>query len=103
MAFAVLALFLSSQSLLELSLLEGLAPCSLLPGLTWVTSPYTFSKLGTSSSASPCGKSSPIIIIRKSPSVEILKNPLDTSSRESLWSRGVGWGDLLFLPCCAIL
>lgn len=49
--------------------------------------PYTFSKLGTSSSASPRGRSSPITIIREFPSVEILKTHLDTSSREPSWSR----------------
>lgn len=87
-----------SRPLLGHSLLEGSAPCTLLPRLTWVTSPYTFSKLGTSSSASPRGKSSPITIIREFPSVEILKTHLDTSSREPSWSR-VGWGDLqLCLP-----
>lgn len=96
-------LFLLPQSFLGHFPLKGLAPSTLLPGLAWVTSPYNFSKLGMSSSASLCGKSSPVIIIRESP-VGILKNHLDTSSREPLWSRGVGWSDLpLRLPFCTIL
>lgn len=91
--FAVLALFLLSQSLLEHSLLKGLAPCTLLPGLTWVTPPYTFSKLGMSSSVSPCRKSSPIVIIRES-SMEILKNHGHILHGIFVEQRG-GRGDLL--------
>lgn len=66
-------MFLLSQSLLGHFLLKVLAPCTLLPRLTWVAFPYTFSKLGMSNSASLCGKSSPVIIIRKSLSVGILR------------------------------
>lgn len=47
-----LKMFLLSQSFLGCFPLKGLAPSTLLPRLTWVTSPYTFSKLGMSSSAS---------------------------------------------------